>query len=48
MSPIGWCRAVWLFSRIVWRRFDFYLPTRLDWRTAWKVARIIYPRERTE
>jgi len=29
-----------LFVRIVWRRVDSRVPDRLDWRTAWEVAKV--------
>jgi len=35
-------KRLWLFARIVWRWHD---TQRLDWRTAWTVARIIYAQE---
>jgi hypothetical protein len=36
-------RRLWLFVRIVWRGHDGYLPSRIDWRTAWKVALDVHP-----
>jgi hypothetical protein len=34
---------VQLFLGIVWRRIDTRIPDRLDWRTAWDVARGVHP-----
>ena len=31
---------MWLFSRLVWRRWEY---DRLGVRTAWEVARIVWP-----
>ena len=33
------CR-VWLFVRLVWRRYDDQWTNRIDWRTAWDVAEV--------
>ena len=36
-----WLKRLWLFSRIVWRMPDSDPRcTRIDWRTAWEVARV--------
>ena len=34
-------RRLWLFARLVWRPADDLIP-HLPWKTAWKVAKIIW------